>query len=312
MNPFRIIFMGTPDFAVPSLELLHQKGYDIAAVVTGPDKKRGRGSELTPTPVKKAAVNLNLPVIETDNLKSDTFTDQIMRLQPDLIIVVAFRILPPSVLAVPKIGSVNLHASLLPKYRGAAPIHHAVMNGEPQTGATVFFLDHNVDTGACLSQVTTEIGPDETTGEVYTRLMHSGAELLTRTVEDIRMSRQVPIPQDDSLATAAPKLFPKDCEVSFNRPAIEVHNHIRGLSPNPGAFTWLDGKRLKLQHSSVGPVVDVKDAGLVVSLDDQFLVSCANSESVILHQVQLEGKKSIDGPSFLRGYSGAKKMCQTS
>jgi methionyl-tRNA formyltransferase len=312
MRAFRIVFMGTPDFAVPSLQRLHQKGFDIAAVVTGPDKKRGRGNDLTPTPIKKAALELELPVIETDNLRAETLADQLRELCPDLIVVVAFRILPPTVLAIPTIGSVNLHASLLPKFRGAAPIHHAVMNGEQQTGATVFFLDDKVDTGACLSQIQTAIGPDETTGEVYNRLMKIGADLLADTLEEIRYGRHQALPQDNSRASLAPKLFQKDCEVLFDRPASVVHNHIRGLSPHPCGFTCLDGKRLKLLRSSIGPSLLGQPSGEVVSLDDTFLVSCANGESVILHEVQLEGKKSTDGPSFLRGYFGAKKLCLTS
>jgi methionyl-tRNA formyltransferase len=311
MNPFRIIFMGTPDFAVPSLNELHQRGFDIAAVVSGPDKKRGRGSELSATPVKKAAVNLGLKVIETDNLKSELFAAQIKALKPDLLVVVAFRILPPSVLAIPCVGSVNLHASLLPKYRGAAPIHHAVMNGEEKTGATIFFLDDNVDTGSCLSRIETAIGPDETTGDVYERLMHLGAGLLADTVEDIRNGNHNALPQDHSQATLAPKLFQQHCEVDFNRPALQVHNQIRGLSPHPCAFSWIDGKRLKLLRSTVGSGVSEHPAGEILSMDDKFIVTCANGSFVELLQVQLEGKKSTDGNSFLRGYSGAKKMCHT-
>ncbi len=303
---FRIVFMGSPDFAVPSLDLLHQNGFRVAGVVTGPDKKRGRGNELSPTPVKKKALELGLPVIEVEDLKETTFHNQLEELSPDLFVVVAFRVLPKSILQIPAIGSINLHASLLPKYRGAAPIHRAVMNGDAETGATIFFLDEKVDTGNYLMQLKTPIGSHETTGEVYNRLMTEGGRLLLRAVKVIRSGNYKLHQQDDTKATSAPKIFQNDCLVHFDRSCEAVHNQIRGLSPFPGAFTFLDGKRLKLYRSSPLPEVSL-EVGQMKSVDHKLYIGCASGAVEIL-ELQLEGKKTTDGASFVRGYSGAGKV----
>lgn len=294
--------MGSPDFAVPSLQQLHQKGYEIVAVVTGTDKKRGRSSELSPTPVKKAALELRLNVLEVDDLKTPEFAQQLEDLRPDLFIVVAFRVLSKSLLQVPTIGSINLHASLLPKYRGAAPIHRAVMNGDRETGVTIFFLDEKVDTGKYLVQRSVSVGPNETTGDIYYKLMHTGAELLVAATETIKNGSYALIPQDDSKASPAPKLFQNDCIIDFDKSADVVHNQIRGLSPFPTAFTLLDDKRLKILRTISHSDVQLP-AGKLHLLDGVPYIGC-NSGAVELVELQIEGKRATDGVSFARGYQG--------
>jgi len=299
----RIVFMGSPDFAVASLEALADAGFSIVSVVTGPDKRRGRGTAHSATPVKSAALRYNLPVIEVDDLRNPDFADQLRALKPDLLVVVAFRVLPRTILDIPTRGAVNLHASLLPAYRGAAPIHRAVMNGETRTGTTVFFLDERVDTGSYIAQCQTFIDPDETTGQVYERLMHLGAQLLVHSVKQIQAGTYTLTQQDEALATAAPKLYASDCVIDFTRPASALHNQIRGLTPFPGAHTWLDDKRLKVQHSQPGPAMHL-ESGRIHFHDGKLLVACADNTTIALEKVQLEGKKPVDGASFFNGYTG--------
>lgn len=298
----RVIFMGSPDFAVASLKKLHQDGVEIVAVVTGPDKRRGRGNETSPTPVKHEANTLGLNVIEADNLKDTGLHSEFSSLKPDLFVVVAFRILPPEMLKIPKIGSINLHASLLPKYRGAAPIHRAVMNGDSETGATIFFLDENVDTGNYIAQTKIKIAPHETTGEVYQRLMKLGADLLSDAIRDIKSGKYKLQKQDKTQVSLAPKLFTKDCIIDFAKPAEDVHNQIRGLSPVPAAFTLIDQKRLKIYKSKPIPNVSIPQGEYHI-VDEKPVIGC-KSGAVELLEVQLEGKKATDGTSFAHGYSG--------
>jgi methionyl-tRNA formyltransferase len=308
ISPLRIIFMGSPEFAVPSLKKLAESEHHIVAVVTGSDKKRGRGNELSPTVVKSTALELGLNVIETDDVKSAEFEMAIKQLQPDLLVVVAFKVLPPNILRIPKIGSINLHASLLPKYRGAAPIHRAVMNGETETGVTIFFLDERIDTGSYLLQSKTEISSDETTGEIYNKLMYSGSDKLLEAVDIIAHGDFKLFKQDDTRATKAPKLFQEDCEIRFDKDAHDVHNQIRGLSPFPTAFCSMDGKKLKVFRSQLVDF-DYVDAtvqtGNIYNLDSAFIVACKKG-AIELLEVQLEGKKRMQGASFLRGYIGDK------
>lgn len=297
-----IIFMGTPDFAVSSLEKLAHSQYNIKAVVTGIDKRRGRGSRLSPTPVKAKALELDLPIIEVENLQSESFVNRLKELEADLFVVVAFRILPVSVLAIPALGSVNLHASLLPKYRGAAPIHWAVMNGETQTGCTVFQLDEKVDTGAIIGQSTTEIGPNETTGDLYNRLKEQGAELLVHSLKQIEQEEVTATQQDDEVATSAPKLFTEDCKINFNQPAEDVHNKIRGLSPFPTAWATLDGAKFNMYRSAV-VAKDLK-VGHIAHANSNMIVGCRRG-AVALKKVKLEGKRKMDGNDFMNGYHGS-------
>lgn len=299
----RIIFMGSPDFAIPSLEKLYQSDHEIVGVVSNVDKRRGRGAEPSPTPVKARAVDLGLPVIGVESLRDEAFYRQLKALDADLFVVVAFRILPPKLLALPAKGSVNLHASLLPKYRGAAPIHWAVMNGETQTGCSVFFLDEQVDTGKLIKQQITDIGPNETTGDVYNRLKEMGSTLLVEAVDEIDHDSYQSRPQDDEQATSAPKLFTGDCEIDFNKPAPQVHNKIRGLSPFPTAWATLDDMKFNMYRSEIGPDLDLAP-GQLQMYGDQLIVGCKPG-TVKLHKVQLEGKRRMKGKDFMNGYNGS-------
>ncbi|MGH2568847.1 MAG: methionyl-tRNA formyltransferase, partial [Bacteroidota bacterium] len=220
----QIVFMGTPEFALPSLKTLLDRRYEVAAVVTAPDKPRGRGLEVRPTPVKDFSLQQGLPVLQPEKLSDPEFLSQLRTLQPDLIVVVAFRILPKKVFTLPKFGSFNLHASLLPKYRGAAPINWAIINGEQETGVTTFFLQEKVDTGSVILQARLRIGPDETAGELHDKLAEVGAEIVYQTVRLIEIGKAVPRLQDESLASPAPKIFKDDCQIDWKSPTQRLHN----------------------------------------------------------------------------------------
>ena len=295
-----IVFMGSPEFAIPSLEQIHQSEHTIKAVVSNVDKRRGRGSKKSPTLVKSKALELGLSVIEADDLSSPHFGTQLKALDADLFVVVAFRILPTSVLNIPKKGSINLHASLLPKYRGAAPIHWAIINGEEETGCTVFFLDEKVDTGSIIAQKKTDIGDNETTGELYNRLRDMGSELLLESINKIDSGNYSLSPQDHSKATPAPKLFRDDCHINFNKPAKEVHNKIRGLSPFPTAWADWNGDKFNMYRSRLGISADI-DPGELLVKSDKLLVGCADG-TVELTEVQLPGTKRLSGEELIRGY----------
>lgn len=300
MKPLKIVFMGSPDFAVPSLERIHESEHIIEAVVSNPDKRRGRRSKPEPTDVKKRAVELGYPVIDADDLKSSAFTEELKQYRADLYVVVAFRILPPKVLEIPSIGSVNLHASLLPKYRGAAPIHWAVINGEKETGCTVFFLDEKVDTGKIIGQAKTKIGLMETTGDLYERLKIRGADLLLESIDKIARDKYTLIPQDDSLASPAPKLHRSNTKIDFSRPANEVHNFIRGLNPFPVAWCLYDSEKMNIYESK--PVKRVNlPAGKLAVVNGKLYAGCAEG-SVELKKVQVPGSKKMTGTEFINGF----------
>ncbi len=233
----KIVFMGTPDFAIPSLKAIYQSKYDLIAVVTTPDKERGRGQKVTFTPVKQFAVENNIPVYQPEKLKgNDEFVNQMKELQPDLFVVVAFRILPKEIFEIPKYGSFNLHASLLPKYRGAAPIQWAIIKGETETGLTTFKLAEKVDTGNIYLQVKVPIHPEDNFGTLHDRLSELGADVIMQTISLIESGNYQLLPQDDSLASPAPKITKEICKIDWNKPAEEIHNLVRGLSPYPAAF----------------------------------------------------------------------------
>ena len=295
-----IVFMGSPEFAIPSLEQIHQSEHTIKAVVSNVDKRRGRGSKTTPTLVKAKALELGLPVIEVENLSSAEFSEQLEALNADLFVVVAFRILPKSVLQIPKIGSINLHASLLPKYRGAAPIHWAIINGEDETGCTVFFLDEKEDTGNIIAKRKTAITENETTGELYNRLRDMGSELLLKSIHEIDSGSYTLSEQNDSKATPAPKLFRDDCHIDFTNSAQDVHNKIRGLSPFPTAWANWNGEKFNLYKSRLGRVANIDPGELLVN-DDHLLVGCADG-TVELMEVQLPGTKRLSAEELIRGY----------
>ncbi len=293
--------MGSPDFAIPSLEAIHQSGHEIVAVASNPDKRRGRGGKPRPTVVKKRAMELGYPTIDVETPKSPEFSAQLKELKPDLLVVVAFRILPPEVLEIPAIGSINLHASLLPKYRGAAPIHWAIINGEKETGCTVFFLNEKVDTGKIIKQAKTDIGPMETTGDLYERLKTEGATLLTESIDEIAAGELELQEQNDSEATPAPKLYNENTKVDFNQPVQKVHNLIRGLNPFPVAWCEYGDKKLNLYRSKPGAETLNANPGQFVEEDDKLFVQCSDG-LLELTELQLPGTKRLSGIEFKNGY----------
>jgi methionyl-tRNA formyltransferase len=285
------------------LEALHQAGNDIVAVVTGSDKKRGRGSELSPSPVKTKALELGLSVIEADSMRDPELESKLRALDPHLFVVVAFKVLPVSLLKVPRNGSINLHASLLPRYRGAAPIHWAIKRGETETGLTIFFLDEQVDTGKYLLQKRVTIGADETTGDIYQRLMVLGADALVEAVELIKTGNYTLIPQDESQATTAPKLFAEDAKINFGQKSVNVVNHVRAMNPFPMAWTTLDGRKLKVLTAKSVIVDETLQPVEVRIMGGKFIVGTVDG-CVELVLVQLEGKNVTSGSDFVRGYQG--------
>ena len=303
MAPLRIVFMGTAPFAVPSLAILAENGYAISAVVTGPDRPRGRGRQMSPTPVKEIAVVRGLPVMQPESLRDQAFAGAVRSLAPDLVVVVAFRILPPEVFRIPRLGSINLHASLLPRYRGAAPVNRAIMNGEVETGVTTFFLEESVDTGSVLLQARTPILPDDDAGTLHDRLAGVGAEIVLHTVRLIEQGKAVPRLQDPALASPAPKIFKEDCRINWNTPAEQVRNHIRGLSPSPAAFTMHDGRVLKLFRARIAPgsLPPGTVPGVVHVGKDSLLVGTAD-DPIAIEELQQEGKNRMAVGEFLRGY----------
>ncbi len=308
MQELRIVFMGTPDFAVASLDALVQAGCTIAGVVTAPDKPAGRGMKLTESAVKKYAVEKGLKVLQPDKLKNPVFIEELRTLQADLQIVVAFRMLPELVWNMPPMGTINLHGSLLPQYRGAAPIHWAVINGEKETGVTTFKLKHDIDTGDILLQKSFPIGEEETTGEVHDRMKLIGAALLVETVKGLAEGSLQKIDQSALLQGTsmelkhAPKLFTEHSQINWNDPAEKIHNLIRGLSPFPGAVSTLDGKTLKIYHAKKELVVHPHPAGKVITDGKTFLKFACADGYIHLLDLQLEGKKRMLIEDFLRGY----------
>jgi len=245
----RLVFMGTPEFALPSLKILLEHRYTIAGVVTVPDKPAGRGQQVAISPVKVFAIQNALNLLQPESLKDPAFIENLQSLDPDLFVIVAFRILPVTVFMIPKIGAFNLHASLLPKYRGAAPINWAIIKGERESGVTTFFLQEKVDTGNIILQARVPIGENETAGELHDKLAEVGAEIVLHTVRLIESGKADRKPQDDTLASPAPKILKEHCRIDWKKTAREVHDFVRGLSPKPGAFTFHRETMLKIHRT---------------------------------------------------------------
>jgi methionyl-tRNA formyltransferase len=277
----RIVFMGTPDFAVPSLRMLHAAGHDIVCVVTAPDKKRGRGQHLSPTPIKAAAVELGLNVLEVEALRDPAFARNLESFHAELFIIVAFRILPEEVFSLPSAGSFNLHASLLPRYRGAAPINWALMCGDTESGVTTFFLQKKVDTGNILLQERVAMTENMTAGELHDLLSDAGARVVLRTVELISDGHAMPQQQNDEQATPAPKIFRDTCAIPWEKSAREVHNHIRGLSPYPSAWSLLQGAEMKILESRIAEETSAGAAGSVIASEPELVVQCGRGSVII-------------------------------
>jgi methionyl-tRNA formyltransferase len=319
-NDLRFVFMGTPEFAVASLEAILDAGYNVAAVVTAPDKQAGRGMQLTESAVKKFAVARGLPVLQPEKLKDPAFLERLRAVGADLQIVVAFRMLPEVVWNMPRMGTVNLHGSLLPQYRGAAPINWAVINGEKETGVTTFQLQQDIDTGSILLQDRFPIADTDTAGDVHDRMKVIGARLLVKTIDGLAADTLVGVPQQNPPELKhAPKIFTETCRIDWNKTTVEIYNLIRGLSPFPAAFTELDGKTLKIfrAEKELRPAGDLAGTtgaapapppGITplpgtYDTDGKTLLRFATLDGYIrVTELQLEGKKKMAIGDFLRGY----------
>lgn len=310
IKDLKIVFMGTPEFAVGSLSKLIDNGFNIVGVITSTDKPAGRGKKIKYSDVKNYALKHNLKLLQPTNLKSPDFISELESLNADLQIVVAFRMLPEIVWNMPPLGTFNLHASLLPQYRGAAPINHAIINGEKVTGVTTFFLDKEIDTGRIIKQVSVEIEEDDNAGSLHDKLMNIGGDLVLETTKDILHDRVESIPQqlkipDDEKLAKAPKIFKEDCRINWNKNIEDVYNFIRGLSPYPAAFTELtneDGNIIMIKiYNASKQVIDVNvHAGSIVIDENNFKISCSNGYLKIL-ELQQSGKKRMPIIDFLRG-----------
>ena len=296
--------MGTPEFAVPALEILVKNGWNIVAVITAPDRPQGRGQKLVHSPVKEAALKSDIPVLQPTNLKAPDFIEALRSYKADLQIVVAFRMLPEVVWNMPSKGTFNLHASLLPNYRGAAPINWAIINGEKETGVTTFFLKHEIDTGSIIFQERESIATDDNIGSLYERLMKKGAKLVLKTVEAISEHNVTTQVQDERLAVHhAPKIYKETCEIDWEKPAKDIHNLIRGLSPYPAAWTLLDGKTYKIYKSEISNKdLNGLQPGEYMTDGKKDLIFQTGNGALKILELQMEGKKRLEISDFLRGY----------
>jgi methionyl-tRNA formyltransferase len=301
----RIIFMGTPQFAVASLDALIKAGSDIVAVVTAPDKPAGRGQKVSESAVKQYAVANGIKVLQPEKLKNEDFITELRALKADLQVVVAFRMLPETVWNMPAKGTINLHASLLPQYRGAAPINWALINGEKESGVTTFFLKHDIDTGNILFTEKITLTGNEDAGELHDRLMNKGAGLLVKTVKAVESGRYNEHPQsqlaEGTELKHAPKIFKDDCQIDWTQPALSIYNKIRGLSPVPTAYTELNGKNLKVYASEYQLSETDIQPGDFLTDNKTYLKFAAKDGFVLLKDIQLEGKKRMGIEDFLRG-----------
>lgn len=304
----KIVFMGTPDFAVESLDLIHSNGYNIVGVITMPDKPAGRGHKLFQSPVKHFAVEHGLNLLQPTNLKDPEFVESLRALNADLFVVIAFRMLPEVVWRMPRLGTFNLHASLLPKYRGAAPINWAVINGEKETGVTTFFLKHEIDTGDIISREKIEINDEDNVEAVHDKLMHLGAKLTIKTIEDIISGDLKTISQDSILngeePTPAPKIFRDTCHIDWTKSAREVHNLVRGLSPYPAAWTTIAAENMAPTDAKIFKTAVRDDIhgepGEVIIDGEEMIICCADTALQIL-EIQMTGKKRMNVADYLRG-----------
>ena len=315
----RVLFFGTPDFAVPSLERLIQSSHTVVGVITSRDKPRGRGLKLVPVPVKEAALKFGLPILEPPNMKAESFLEQVKAFNPEILVVVAFRILPRILFTIPRHGAVNVHPSLLPKYRGPAPIHWTLIHGETTTGVTTFQIGELIDAGNLLLQREVQIQEDDDFGSLHDRLAILGADLLIETLNGLESGTLIGQSQDESGATPAPKVQPHDAAIDWKQSAKEIRNRVRAFSPSPGAWTFLDRKTFKIYQCEEAPFSEkpVKNdelptPGLVDELDnDGFPVVNTGEGRLILRVVQMEGKKRMLADAFVRGFPLVGKLLET-
>ncbi|MCF6365656.1 MAG: methionyl-tRNA formyltransferase [Bacteroidales bacterium] len=307
---FRIIFMGTPDFAVESLKSLYKNHFNIVAVITAPDKPAGRGKKIQTSAVKKYAEENNLLILQPVNLKNEQFIKELQELKADLQIVVAFRMLPEVVWAMPEFGTINIHASLLPDYRGAAPINHAIINGETKTGVTSFFIEREIDTGKIIFQKEVKILPNENAGQLHDKLMTAGGKLIVKTVNAIINKTVNPVSQKTvniSEIKPANKIFKQDCEINFNQNTVDVYNFIRGLSPYPAAWTKLtdkNGKNITLKIFATEMIIEnhSNKAGKIISDNKTYIKIATPNGYINIADLQLQGKKRMPVKDLLNGF----------
>lgn len=302
MRDLRIVFMGTPEFAVESLKILEENKFNIAAVITAPDRPKGRGQKLVYSPVKEFALSQNIPVLQPTNLKSAEFNEELKSYNANLQVVVAFRMLPQVVWDLPEFGTFNLHASLLPQYRGAAPINWAIMNGETETGMTTFFIKHEIDTGSVILQEKEPILESDNVGALYQRLMEKGAKLVLKTVEQVRDETfELSVQDESGVLKHAPKLFKNDCKIDWSKDSKQVFDFIRGLSPYPAAWTDLNGKSFKIfEVEKRGKSMEGVSGDIQSNGKDELLVKTGDGVVKIV-ELQLQGKKRMKSIDFLRG-----------
>jgi|WetSurMetagenome_2_1015567.scaffolds.fasta_scaffold26505_1 methionyl-tRNA formyltransferase len=311
MNKPGIVFMGTPDFAVASLDAIVKAGYPVKAVITSPDKPSGRGLQMHQSPVKVYAIKRQLPVLQPLKLKDTGFLKTLSDIKPDLQVIVAFRMLPEEVWAMPRLGTFNLHASLLPQYRGAAPINWAIINGDTKTGVTTFFLNNEIDKGSILYQHEVPVGENDTAGTVHDVLMNIGAQLVVKTIADIASGNITPVEQNIMQSTeplkAAPKIFKNDCRICWNEPALKIHNRIRGLSPYPAAWSEISGIKqeniaLKIFKSTPVQRSHNLQPGTIATDVKHYLHVAVQDGFIQIDRLQLQAKKQMDIEDFLRGF----------
>ena len=299
----KLVFFGTPDFAVPTLDALHDSSHEILGVVTSPDKKSGRGLKVKSAAIKKSAEKYSLPIYQPESTGSKQLHSILKQINPDIYVVVAYKILPESILNIPPRGAVNLHASLLPKYRGAAPVNHAILNGETETGLTTFLIQKKVDTGDLLLQQSLPIDNSVTTGEALSKLSFLGADLVIKTLDALAQNKIKPIKQDGDKATFAPKISVQDCKINWSNPALMIHNQIRAFSPKPGAFTFYKNKRVKLFGSKV--LQNLHNAKLLpgeIEYTNSFFKIGTGTEPIQITNIQIEGKKKLPVDQFILGF----------
>lgn len=306
MRDLRIVFMGTPDFAVAILDRILKDGHKVVGVITAPDKPAGRGRRLNESAVKKYAVANGLHLLQPKNLKSPDFQKELESLNANIQVVVAFRMLPKTVWSLPEYGTFNLHASLLPDYRGAAPIHWAIINGEKKTGVTTFFIDEKIDTGAMILKKELEVGKDETVGELHDRLMHLGAQAVSETLELVQTNSVTTIKQPMVETKLAPKLFPDNCKVDWNNSLENIYNHIRGLNPFPAAWSEIQNNDVVI-NTKIYAVRKVEEShtleiGTIVTTKKEIKVAVKKG-FILLDELKLSGKKKMDAQSLLNGYT---------
>lgn len=303
MQELRIIFMGTPEFAVPSLEILIEHKFNVVAAITAPDKPQGRGQKIAFSPLKESALKHNIPILQPLNLKSEEFLSELKGYRADLQVVVAFRMLPEAVWGMPSFGTFNLHASLLPQYRGAAPINWAIINGEKESGATTFFLKHEIDTGSIIYQQKEPIDEKDTAGTLYDRLMKLGAQLVLKTVKAVEAGDYPTVPQNENTALKhAPKIFKETCEINWNLTSTQTRNFVRGLNPHPTAWSILGGKTYKIFAVSVFDKNDGQNPPGTINTDNKNYLYVKTLDGWIsIDELQPEGKRKMNIQEFFRG-----------